>query len=593
MDLYSPISEAPKVPPDAAASLRIGRLVQLYLSGFGASQITCGFRAPSAEETEQGRQRSILSEGFLWLPPRLLGAPGGASGPVVGEALAGAAHALAHLRFSVPRQPVRARKPLHVAMLSLVEDARVQRLLLREVPGVWELWKRFHTEDGNWGALDIVSLAARLARALLDPTYEDPNAWVNKGRRLFESVADRLEHGALFAEVGSILANDLGQMRVPYDPQTQVLSPVYGDDHSFLWASDEAPPETSPQDAVVRNGVLWEAPECDSDRRVERSAAQLTERERFTYPEWDALAGVLREDWVQVFEYPGWVGGDSGEKQKAARSSGLKGKSALDTRALKLDRRVQLRRQNEGDALDLNGAIEARIHLRAGITPDPRVFERPGRRSRQVAIVLLMDLSESANDRIAGSFTTVLDLEKRAVSVLAKAVEQGPDQLAIHGFQSNGRHEVHYRIFKPFEQAFDQVAAQPLWRQLQAGLSTRLGAALRHGGRLLGERNAEKRILFVLTDGLPSDIDVPVLTQNGPVAEGGSEGRQGAYLLEDARHAVLQLGRDGITVFCLTLDQGADSSVRRIFGARRVQVVDHPKHLSRHLLQALGRVSAL
>ncbi len=579
------------MPEDSAQSFHVGRLVQLYLSGFGADQVTCAFRAPPAEEAEFAGQRAVLAKENLWLTSRLLTRCEGPLDSVVGEALASAAHALAHLRFSAPNQPIMGRKPLHLAMLSVVEDARVERMLLRELPGVATVFQRFHEEDGNRGKLDVVSLTARLARALRDADYEDPNAWVNKGRRLFEAGAERLEDRGFFEEIASILANDLGQMRVPFDPLTQVIAPIYGDDHSFLWAAEDVPPETPPEEALARKGVLWEATETDSDRPLEVSAAESTERERFSYPEWDTWAGMLREDWVQVFEYAPLVAEGGGEKQKPA-SAQARCPSMLDSRALKLDRRICLRRQKEGDALDLNGAIEARIHLRAGVTPDPRVFERPGRRPRRVAIALLVDLSESANDRVGGSFTTVLDLEKRAVAMVAKAVERGPDLLAVHGFQSNGRHEVQYRILKSFGQPFELVEAQPAWRQLQAGLSTRLGAALRHGGRLLGEQPAEKRILFVLTDGLPSDVDVPGPIRGTPEAGTRRGEGQSDYLVEDARQAGFELGRGGVSDFCLTLDQGMDPAVRRIFGARRVQVVDDARHLSRHLLRALDRVAA-
>jgi len=50
--------------------------------------------------------------------------------------------------------------------------------------------------------------------ALMDADYQDDNYWVNKARSLFEEQADDLSNYAAFRGVGSILANDLGQMRV-------------------------------------------------------------------------------------------------------------------------------------------------------------------------------------------------------------------------------------------------------------------------------------------------------------------------------------------------------------------------------------------
>jgi nitric oxide reductase activation protein len=77
-----------------------------------------------------------------------------------------------------------------------------------------------------------------------------------------------------------------------------------------------------------------------------------------------------------------------------------------------------------------------------------------------------------------------------------------------------------------------------------------MGAALRHAGHYLAPRKAAKKILLLLTDGEPADIDV---------AEPG-------HLRADARKAVGELATQGITTFCLSLDPKADDYVREIFG---------------------------
>ena len=110
----------------------------------------------------------------------------------------------------------------------------------------------------------------------------------------------------------------------------------------------------------------------------------------------------------------------------------------------------------------------------------------------------------------------------------------------------------------------------------QGSLSTRMGAALRHAGFRLSQQRAEKRILLLVTDGEPSDIDVV----------------DKDYLVEDARHAVHYLGMKGVTVFGLTLDKAAGSYMKKIFGARNFTIVDNALSLPVQLTRTLAQIAA-
>ena len=185
-----------------------------------------------------------------------------------------------------------------------------------------------------------------------------------------------------------------------------------------------------------------------------------------------------------------------------------------------------------------------------------------------------MDLSESTNDRVKG-FTSILDVEKQAADLLAQSIDTDYDRLAIDGFHSDGREKVHYLRIKEFGEAYGDEQRALLMRQ-QGSLSTRMGAALRHAGARLRAEVAEKRILLLVTDGEPSDIDV----------------KDRDYLVEDAQHAVHQLQRKGITVFCLTLDKEGGSYMKKIFGIRNYLIVDNALSLPAQLSRALTQIAA-
>ena len=101
----------------------------------------------------------------------------------------------------------------------------------------------------------------------------------------------------------------------------------------------------------------------------------------------------------------------------------------------RLNRGRRLRRQWEGDDIDLNAAIEVLVDRRLDLAPDARLFMRPGRQPCRCATLVLLDLSESANDLAAPGGPTVLDLEKRAALLLAGSLAGSGDGVAVHGFR--------------------------------------------------------------------------------------------------------------------------------------------------------------
>lgn len=226
----------------------------------------------------------------------------------------------------------------------------------------------------------------------------------------------------------------------------------------------------------------------------------------------------------------------------------------------------RLRKLEDGDDIDLNAAVHAMIEIRTGTQPDPRIMMRNVRKVRDLSVLLLIDLSESTNDRVMGSDSTVLQLAREATVLLADALDKIGDRFAIHGFDSNGRHDVEYFRYKDFGTPYNDQAKARL-AGMKGQLSTRLGAAMRHAGSILKRQPSSKKLLLVITDGEPADNDV----------------RDPQYLRFDAKKAVEELTRSGVVTYCLSLDPRADQYVSRIFGAKNYMVVDHVRRLPEKL----------
>ncbi|CAO3450874.1 hypothetical protein [Azospirillum argentinense] len=487
--------------------------------------------------------------------------------PVVWPSLdlyrAALAHVGAHRMFSRP-WPAKGLKPLLTIVVSLVEDARVEHLAMRRLPGLRRLWAPFHHVEPS-PSLMAADLLERLARALFDAGYRDGNAWVDKGQRLFFERPERWDDPSFSLALGGDLAGDLGKTRVQINARGHRVDPAYRDDNGGLWLYD-TPPEP-PRDADdPLEAVRPEPAEGEGHRRSVPSqtppapaplavAETATLRPVARYPEWDHRIGLHRPDFVQVIEAVPEHGPPLGAPADPRLVQRVR---ALVHHAV-VARPERLRRQRDGDSLDLDACVAASAARRHGHAPDMRVYRRVRRRGRDLSVLLLLDASHSTNDPAGDG--TVLDLERRSADLLAGALAAAGDRFALAAFRSDGREAVHWLPVKRFAEPYD-AAARGRLAGLDGRWSTRMGAAIRHAGAALSAQPTLRRLLLLVTDGEPSDIDCP----------------DPRHLVEDARKAVRELAGRGIDVVCVALG-GDPHTHHRIFGRRNVLPVDRVERL--------------
>lgn len=541
--------------------------------------------APAAVHSDERRRgRRVSIRGGVIRMPRAFDAFPGQDG--VSLYRAACAHAAAHLVHSTQRFPLHQLTPIQLAVVSLIEDARVEQLAVQWLPGLRKLWLPFHVALPS-PVVSAPGLMARLSRALIDPSYRDDDPWVTKGQTLFAGYAGKLADPTLSHAIGTLLGENLGQASVHFKLKTYLVEPLYRDDNLFLWdvgdpgrqQSDD--PDLTQQVVDLRAGEGAEAANMELEQRgqtaqergAKTGAAPHTELELaepspqpYRYDEWDYAIGVERQAWCTLFEKRARLGEAHEIDEILMRNQETVSRLASLIKAAQLQRPVRLRKQLEGDRLDLDAAIAATLDLRSGRPPDPRVHQRQGKNRRDLAVLLLLDLSQSTNDYVPSAGTSVLKLAREATALVADAMDQIGDSFAIHGFDSNGRHEVEYYRFKDFDQPYDESARARL-AAMTGQLSTRMGTALRHAGHFLRFRQAARKLILLVTDGEPHDIDV----------------HDRKYLVFDAKHAVEEQTRFGISTFCMSLDAGSDEYVTRIFGARNYLVLDHLRRLPEKL----------
>jgi nitric oxide reductase NorD protein len=452
-------------------------------------------------------RRASLSDGVVLLPESFPGGSPAAQGPLFRAAVA---HALAHLMAGAPRQPVGTLKPLQLALIGLLEDARVEALAMRRFPGLRRLWARYHVAQAEGATAP--ALLARLARALFDPMYQDSHGFVAKGLDLF--VAADLHDPGASRRIGGLLGNDLGQMRVQFNARTHVVEPAYRDDNLGLWDFG-AQPDATPEilEMMVEAARLRREegggridsrhqPGSGPSRARPLTASETDGIQIARYPEWDRMQGVERPDWTCVRAVAPPLGDPRRLEADVEARPDLRRRIDRLVRAARPGRPRRLKRQLDGAELDIDAVLDAEVAWRAGETADERLYRTSALRARDLATLVLLDVSEST--RVGG----LLDIERVAVSLLAGAMTRLDDPFALMAFASDGREQVRLTSIKDFAEPFAAEQRERL-AGLAPGLSTRLGAALRHAGAELSSVRSFRRLVLVLTDGEPSDIDVP------------------------------------------------------------------------------------
>ena len=120
------------------------------------------------------------------------------------------------------------------------------------------------------------------------------------------------------------------------------------------------------------------------------------------YPEWDLATQSYRPDWTSVYEalHPAGNPADIDRLLEKHAVLARQLKRLLDL--LKPQDRVRIRYQEEGSELDLDVAVRALIDLKSGTTPDTRINLSHRTDGRDISVLILLDLSQSLNDPVAG-----------------------------------------------------------------------------------------------------------------------------------------------------------------------------------------------
>ena len=280
------------------------------------------------------------------------------------------------------------------------------------------------------------------------------------------------------------------------------------------------------------------------------------ERTGRAYPEWDVREGRYRPDWCQVVDDE--VDETQGTLGPPPHALALR--RALATQGMGL---TPCRRQRQGEDIDIDAAVEARVDHLAGSPHDDDVYIESQRLRRDLSVLVLLDVSGSSDEPGVGG-RSVHEHQREAAAVLTRALFDLGDRVGLYAFRSRGRKDVRISRVKGFDERDDGRVAQRL-DALRPGAYTRLGAAIRHGSWLLqAHSGTPRRLLVVLSDGFAYD-----------------HGYEGRYGEADARRALAEARWRGTGCLCLSVGTvDADhAALGRVFGTAAHAAVPTTEHL--------------
>jgi nitric oxide reductase NorD protein len=421
-----------------------------------------------------------------------------------------------------------------------------------------------------------------------------------------KELSDKVEQASKTASpISPELLRELLEQGVDIDIRGTVAQEQ--DETSGLFVSD-----LEDKDIAERVAPRHTQPIADHEHIREQLSEELKRLDGgevvYHYDEWDYLLRDYRVQWCVLREKA--VEGD----EEGFVAGVLQANAALIQRMrqqfqlLKPEMFKKLKRQDHGEDIDIDAAIEGFVDRRVtGIAPE-RVYIRRDKREREVSTVFLLDLSASTDDPIeplspqaamgntrqsprgqrsgvagraddesffAPLFTAdhlkpkakrIIDVEKEALVVMAEALESIGDEYAVYGFSGYGRDNVEFFIVKDVEERYSEAVKRRI-DGLKPYRSTRMGPPIRHVIQKLQRRPARLKTLILLSDGYPQDFDY------------GKDRRGKDYGIQDTKVALQEARRQGIHTFCITVDREGKSYLPEMCGAEQFIVIEQVAQL--------------
>lgn len=313
--------------------------------------------------------------------------------------------------------------------------------------------------------------------------------------------------------------------------------------------------------------------ETEGDPADQLSNEEAKKAKVYLYPEWDYQKKIYRDDHSRLLEENADTAENGFVEQVLTERRGIIKDVRRKFEMLTPEAR-RMSRQLEGDEIDIDAVVESLASRAAGKDPGEKFYISTERAERDLSVLFLIDLSMSTDAWVMGK--RVIDHEKEALVVLSEAMEVLKDRYAICGFSGKTRNACRYYNIKGFDEGYNDEVKERIGALIPYQY-TRMGPAIRHTTHLLNKESSKTKLLFIISDGKPNDMDA----------------YEGRYGVEDTRMAIKGAEKDGIIPFCLTVDSRSEEYLPRIFGSGNYAVLAGVDKLTRKLPELYARIIRL
>lgn len=279
-------------------------------------------------------------------------------------------------------------------------------------------------------------------------------------------------------------------------------------------------------------------------------AGAYHEEGAFLYNEWDIARQAHKKNWCVLREIDVPPADTAFYHATLARYAGFVRSLRRTFEILRGEDRL-LRRQTDGEDIDIDAVVEAWGDVHVGLEMTDRLFTRLHRDERNIAVLFMVDMSGSTRGWIN-------EAEREALILLAEALNTLGDRYAIYGFSGWTRKRCEVFRVKDFDQPWDDDVIGRVCG-IEPKDYTRMGAPIRHMVDKLKRIEARTKLLVTLSDGKPDDYDLEY---------------RGQYGIEDTRHALFEARREGIHAYCITIDREGQDYLPHMYGAANYTVLD-------------------
>ncbi len=279
-------------------------------------------------------------------------------------------------------------------------------------------------------------------------------------------------------------------------------------------------------------------------------------------PEWDYKKQNLQKDYCSVVNMV-HVSAEQGELPERLRRTAKKLRHQLEALTTK---RVWHRHQSEGSELDLDAYINYVGERFSGHKVEqPDLYQQLRSSERDLSCLLLADFSLSTDTWLSND-ARIIDVIRDSLFLFSESLRNTGDQFSIYGFSSRNRGHIRFNTLKTFKESYNGVVRSRI-QAIKPGFYTRMGAAIRYAAMKLEAQDSQQRLLLILTDGKPNDLDR----------------YEGRYGVEDTRRAIHEARAKGLQTFCITIDDQGGEYLPHIFGNNGYTIIRKPEHLPQKL----------